>query len=136
MKTLALAKLKAYQFLTSKFGGSVEDWMANKKREYGSSNAFYASYEYAVNYPFVLLWHKIRNNELKNSADKALKESGLKYGDRVFYDYVSPYGIVVSYSGFLQMRKGIPYVKLDAGQKTMKGAKSVRWHKGWKKIKE
>lgn len=106
-------------------------WIDKKVEEYGSKGAFEASDEYRRVYPQINKLYKQAKNDHQTLADKAMKDVGVSFGDRVFYDYVSAWG-VENYSGTIVNRKGIPFVKLDTGQVLQNNAKSVKWHKGWK----
>ena len=114
--------------------GDMERWVKERSDIYGSRNEFLTSDEYKQAYPFLRELYKAEKLKTANLADRAMAEVKAEYGDRVFYDYVTPWG-VETYKGIITSRAGIPYIKLDEGQTTMTGAKSLRWHKGWRKEK-
>jgi hypothetical protein len=78
--------------------------------------------------------YEVEQSAFAKKGMSELKKSGLKIGDKVAYDFVSPYFNVEAYTGKIIERMGIPYVQLDNGQKTMSGKKSVRWHKGFVRV--
>tara|TARA_Y100000034_G_scaffold132178_1_gene194544 strand:- start:242 stop:622 length:381 start_codon:yes stop_codon:yes gene_type:complete len=107
------------------------EWTEKKAKNYKSMNDFYSSKEYQSAYPLIRKMYEVERASFVKKAKTELKKSKLKIGDNVIYDFVSPFFNVSKYSGKLIERNGIPYVKLDIGQKTMSGKKSVRWHKGF-----
>ena len=109
------------------------DWINKTAKKYDSKNAFYASDEYKKVYPILTILHDAETNKWAKVAAKAMKKVDVKFGDKVKYDFVSPMMRVEKYSGTVINKNGIPYVKLDSGQKSMTGKKTIRWHKGWKK---
>lgn len=129
--------MKLRQYLTEEILSSYKeavDWIEKKSKEYGGKNKFLSSDEYKKMYPIIKNLHDIEKMKTASKAEKAMKEVGAKFGDRVRYDYVSPFMNVAEYTGTIINKNGIPYVKLDKGQKSMKGKSTVPWHKGWKKI--
>ena len=111
----------------------AQEWIKSKSKEYKSKNDFLASQEYRDALPDINALFKVEKADYSKKAKEAMRESGVKIGDRVVYDYVTPIG-VETYSGQILDRKGVPFVRFDNGQKTMSGKQSVRWHKGF--IKE
>ena len=111
----------------------AQEWIKSKSKEYKSKNDFLASQEYRDALPDINALFKVEKADYSKKAKEAMRESGVKIGDRVVYDYVTPIG-VETYSGQIVDRKGVPFVRFDNGQKTMSGKQSVRWHKGF--IKE
>jgi len=111
----------------------MTEWVNKRSQEYGGKNKFLTSDEYRNAYPYLMELYKAEKQKTAGVAAKAMAEVGAKEGDQVFYDYVNPFG-VEKYSGRIVLRDGIPYVKLDEGQQTLKGSKSVRWHKGWRRV--
>lgn len=110
------------------------EWIEKQSKKYNSKNEFYASEEYKEAYSLLKDLHNIEKKETSKLAAKEMEKAGVKYGDRVFYDYVTPFGVAEEYSGTVVEVGGLPRVKLDPGQKTITNSKSVRWHKGFKKI--
>lgn len=109
------------------------EWTEKKAKNYKSMNEFYTSDEYKSVYPLIRKMYNVEQASFVKKAKTELKKANLKIGDSVIYDFVSPFFNVANYSGKIVERKGVPYVKLDAGQTTMSGKKSVRWHKGFTK---
>lgn len=116
----------------------AQNWISQQVKKYPSKNHFFASEQYKKAYPQIkaLADAEIGNQkkELLQLAETELTKANLKPGDRVYYDHVTPFGVVESYTGTLFLKSGIPYVKFDAGQKTMNGKTFIKWHKGFKKI--
>lgn len=112
----------------------VLQWVEQKAKNFKSVNAFYASDEYKSAYPLIRKMYEVEQAAFAKKGMNALKKAGLNIGDKVAYDYVSPYFYVEKYTGIIIEKMGIPYVQLDAGQKTMTGKKSVRWHKGFVRV--
>jgi len=115
---------------------SYEDaqiWMNQKSKEYKNQNEFYTSDEYKLAYPIILKLYEVEKSSYSKMAKVAMQEASVNYGDRVFYDYLTPFMDSEKYSGVVVERNGLPYVKFDEGQQTISGAKSTKWHKGWKK---
>jgi hypothetical protein len=112
-------------------------WLEKESKKYKSKNDFYSSYEYKKAYPVInelyMLERRKDESKEREEAKIAMEQAGVKFGDRVGYDYIV-YLQVEEYTGEVISRNGIPYVKLDEGQQTMTGKKSVKWHKGWRKI--
>ena len=112
-------------------------WLEKESKKYKSKNDFYSSYEYKKVYPVInelyMLERRKDESKEREEAKIAMEQAGVKFGDRVGYDYIY-YLQVEEYTGEVVSRNGIPYVKLDEGQQTMSGKKSVKWHKGWRKI--
>lgn len=104
------------------------EWINTKAKEYGSKNAFFSSSEYKIAYPKIKKLQKQAQTDFSEYAKSELKKSGLKIGDKVRYGYVGLFFNATEYSGVLIERNSIPYVKLD---ETIKGKKSIRWHKGF-----
>ena len=111
----------------------AQEWIKSKSKEYKSKNEFLASQEYKDALPDINALFKVEKADYSKKAKSAMQESGVKIGDRVIYDYVTPIG-VETYSGQIVDRQGVPFVRFDNGQKTISGKQSVRWHKGF--IKE
>ena len=111
----------------------AQKWIEGKSKEYKNKNEFLASQEYKDALPDINALYKVEKADYAKKAKDAMDESGVKIGDRVIYDYVTPFG-AETYSGTIVDRDGVPFVKFDEGQKTMSGKQSVRWHKGF--IKE
>jgi len=109
------------------------EWSEKKAKNYKSMNDFYTSDEYKSAYPLIRKMYEVEQTNFAKKAKSELKKSGLKISDKVVYYFVSPFFNVTNYSGNIIERNEIPYVKLDLGQKTMSGKKSVRWHKGFVK---
>lgn len=110
----------------------MSNWIAARSSAYGSRNEFLASDEYKKAYQYLAALYEAEKIKTAGVAEKAMSSVNAKFGDRVFYDYVTPFA-VEKYSGTIINRGGLPYVRLDEGQATMTGAKSARWHKGWRK---
>lgn len=110
----------------------AQKWIEQEAKKYDSKNEFYSTDEYKNAYPLIKELWNLEHNKIAYKSEKAMKEAGVKFGDAVFYDNVNPFGYAEEYTGIIVERNGIPYVKLDEGQKTITGAKSVNWHKGWK----
>lgn len=106
-------------------------WVELKAKEFKSINEFYTSDEYKSAYPIIMKMYEVEQSAFVEKGFNELKKAGLKIGDKVTYDFVSPYFTVETYSGTVIERAGVLYVQLDEGQKTMSGKKSVRWHKGF-----
>ena len=98
-----------------------------------SRNEFLTTDEYKAAYPYLQQLYRAEKLKTAATAVKAMAEVKVNFEDRVGYDYVTPFG-VEPYKGEIISRNGIPYIKLDEGQTTIKGTRSVRWHKGWKKL--
>lgn len=111
-------------------------WIEEESKKYSSKNDFLSSDVYKKAYPKIKkLEDNLKKKEqsvLIHDAEEAMKEANIRFGDRVYYDYIHFFG-VQTYTGKIVKRKGIPYVVFDEGQVTMKGRKSTRWHKGFKK---
>jgi hypothetical protein len=125
----------AQQEAAPSFAGydDARKWIDAKAKEYGGKRAFYASEEYKAALPEIQKLYELEIKDYQDKAAKALKEAGVAPGDRVYYDYVNPFG-ATRYSGIVTTdSRGLPRVKLDAGQVTASGAKSVAWHKGWRR---
>ena len=115
---------------------SYEDalhWINHRSKNFDNKNSFYASVEYKQMYPEVVELYKIEQSKHRERAKLAMQQAGIDFGDRVMFDLVN-YLQVETFTGTIVNRGGIPYVKLDDGQQTMSGQKSVKWHKGWKKM--
>ena len=110
----------------------AQEWIKSKSKEYKSKNEFLTSQEYKNALPDINALYEIEKSDYSKKAKQAMGESGVKIGDRVIYDHVTPIG-VEAYSGEIVDRQGIPFVKFDEGQKTLSGKQSVRWHKGFVK---
>lgn len=108
-------------------------WMDEQSKKYKSKGAFYGSDEYKKAYPKLKELYDAERKETSKSAERAMNEAGVKYGDKVSYSNITPFGFSEEYSGIIVERNGLPKVKFDEGQETITGQKSVRWHKGWKK---
>lgn len=109
-------------------------WVEQKAKNFKSVNEFYVSDEYKSAYPLIRKMYEVEQAAFAKKGMTELKKSGLKIGDKVAYDFVSPYFNVEAYTGKIVEKMGIPYVQLDSGQKTMSGKKSVRWHKGFVRV--
>lgn len=127
-------------------GGKIDDfnftsyadaqvWMNENSKKFKNQNDFYASDEYKSAYPIIQQLYKVEQKSYAAKAQQAMVEANVKFGDKVNYDYITPFLQSEKYSGTIIERDGIPYVKLDDGQQTISGSKSVKWHKGWKKSK-
>jgi len=136
-----MLEMKKYKSLFEEENIVFEDykdalkWIDLKVKEYKSKNAFLVSNEYKTIYPYINDLYNIEKEERKKEVDDIMKSVGIKYGDKVEYTYVSPFFTTEKYTGIVVNRNGIPYVKYDKGLVDMKGRKSSKWHKGWKKIK-
>jgi hypothetical protein len=108
-------------------------WVEKKAKNYKSMNDFYASEEYKSAYTLIKKMYEVEQSSFAKKAMVELKKANLKIGDKVFYDFVSPYFDVVEYNGKIIEKNGIPYVQLDNGNTTMSGKKQIRWHKGFSK---
>jgi hypothetical protein len=107
------------------------DYIEFKLLKHGKD--FYTTEEYRQLYP---VGAALRHEELKALAERGqveMKNAGVWFGDKVFYDVLSPWGIVEPISGKIVSKKGVPYVKLDEGQKSGSGKRHIRWHKGFRK---
>ncbi len=109
------------------------EWIEKSSKKYKTKNDFFASDEYKFAYPLIKKMYEVEKIEYSKKAMSELKKSKLQIGDSVRYDYVSPFFNVAVYTGKIVERNGVPYVKLDSGQTTMSGKKSVKWHKGFTK---
>ena len=109
----------------------VENLIATKSKEYGSKNKFLASDEYKKLYPKIEQIYKKARDIQGDKFQKAMADVEAKYGDRVEYASVSPWGIADVYIGTIINRNNLPYVKLD---KKAQGRTYLKWHKGWKKV--
>ena len=107
-------------------------YVDDRAKDYSSKNEFYSSEEYKKLFPILKNIHKIEIDEWAKSAESAMSDVDVKYGDEVEYSHVTPFGVEI-YTGKVVSRKGIPHVKFDVGQTTIDGKKSTRWHKGWRK---
>jgi hypothetical protein len=127
-------------------GGKIDDfnftsyadaqvWMNENSKKFKNQNDFYASDEYKSAYPIIQQLYKVEQKSYAAKAQQAMVEANVKFGDKVNYDYITPFLQSEKYSGTIIERNGIPFVKLDDGQQTISGSKSVKWHKGWKKSK-
>lgn len=113
----------------------VENLIKQKSKEYGSRNTFLASNEYKNLYPQIKKIYTENKGKFIEKGQKALRESGVKAGDRVS-TLAQGFGGGEEISGTVIMRDGIPYVNLDTSQMTSSGyRKQVRWHKGWQPFK-
>jgi hypothetical protein len=110
----------------------AQEWIKSKSKEYKSKNEFLTSQEYKDALPDINALYEIEKSDYSKKAKQEMDKSGVKIGDRVIYDYVTPIG-VETYSGQIIDRQGVPFVKFDEGQKTISGKQSVRWHKGFVK---
>ena len=110
-------------------------WMNENSKKFKNQNEFYASDEYRLAYPIIQQLYKLEQKSYAAKAQEAMIEANVKFGDKVNYDYITPFLQSEKYSGTIIERNGVPFVKLDDGQQTISGAKSVKWHKGWKKNK-
>ena len=104
-------------------------WIELKSKKYGGRDIFLASEEYRLNYPAIKKLHDKETKSHDDLASKALKSVNQNYGDKVFYDVVTPFCGVERYEGIIVKRKNLPYVKLN--EKTTDGKKFLKWHKGW-----
>ena len=111
------------------------DWIKARSKDYPSRQEFLRSEEYKKAYPYLVELYKAEKLKTVEAAKQAMAEVKANFGDRVRYDYVTPFA-VEEYTGVITDRAGIPYIKLDKGQAAVNGAKSVRWHKGWKKFQD
>lgn len=114
---------------------SYEDankWIEEEAKKYGSKNEFYSTSQYKEAYPLIKELWNLENNKFISMIQEAMKESGVNFGDEVFYDNINPFGYIEEYSGRIINRNGIPMVKLHNGQQTISGSTVVRWHKGWR----
>lgn len=110
----------------------ANDWIDKKINEYGSKNKFLSSDEYKKAYPQIEKLHKQEKQDFNEAAKKAMKESGVDFGDRVEYSRANPFGEVFVYEGVIENKNGLPKVKLD--KKTMDGKRYLNWHKGFRKV--
>jgi hypothetical protein len=110
-------------------------WMNENSKKFKNQNEFYASDEYRLAYPIIQQLYKVEQKSYAAKAQQAMVEANVKFGDKVNYDYITPFLQSEKYSGTIIERNGIPFVKLDNGKQTISGSKSVKWHKGWKKSK-
>ena len=109
-------------------------WMEEQSKKYKSKGAFYGSDEYKQAYPVIQKLYKEEKDIFGKKGQEIMLGEGLNFGDSVFYDSISPFGLSENYSGIIVNRDGVPYIKLVEGQKTMSGKKSLIWNKAWKKI--
>lgn len=106
------------------------DWIEKRSKEYGGKNKFFASCEYREKSPEIERLHKEVMGKHSDKVQDAMCSVGARPGDRVFYDVVGSWGHVETQEGTIFFdKKGIPKVKLGSG-------KSVKWHKGFKPVKE
>ena len=132
---LALAKAvkakikKNPQFATYE---EAEKWVAAKIREYGGKNKFLSSDEYRRAYPEIVKLQRGAHSRYVTEGELLLAAAGLREGDRVEYHFVSPFGFAEVFKGTITKKKGVPHVKLDVPHE---GKRTVRWHKGWRKLR-
>ena len=108
----------------------AQAWIDAKAKEYGGKNKFLASEEYKEVNPVIQKLYAQMIDKYRAGAEQAMQEVGVTFGDRVRWDYVTPFG-VTEYTGKIVSRNGVPYVKFDEGLTTTTGEKSARWHKGF-----
>jgi hypothetical protein len=111
----------------------AEIYVAKKSQEYGGRRKFIQSPEYAKAYPHIKAVYDRENGEKHKNVEKVMHESGLKYGDRVEWSFVSPFGSVYVYEGIIQSTKRGPRVKIEKTNDP-RNLKSWGWHKGFRKI--
>jgi len=111
----------------------AQRWIEKKSKEYGGRNRFFSSEEYKKHYRQIQKLHAKESEPYKKRAMEAMSEAGVKPGDKVLYDVVSPYGFVCEAKGKIVMRRGIPYVVLTKDSASTFGRKSTKWHKGFRK---
>jgi len=133
MKTTEWKRLEKIKLNFADYSESLQ-WVELKAKGFKSVNEFYASDEYKSAYLLIRKMYEVEQAAFAKKGMAELKKAGLKIGDKVAYDFVSPYFNVEAYTGKIIERMGIPYVQLDSGQKTMSGKKSVRWHKGFVRV--
>jgi len=106
------------------------EWIEERSREYGGKNKFFTSCEYREKYPEIESLHKEAMGKHSDNAQDAMCSVSARPGDTVFYDAVGSWGHVETQKGTLFIdKKGVPRVKLTSG-------KFVKWHKGFKPVKE
>lgn len=107
-------------------------WLEKKYREYGGKNKFLSSDEYREVYPEIKRLSDKARSGLRGDAERAMKEAGVRFGDRVEWHQVQPFMMGVDvFTGTIVDKKGIPYVKLD---RAIQGKRTVRWHKGFQRV--
>lgn len=114
-----------------------ERWMKEKAKEYKGKNKWLSSDEYRAALPTIKKIIKDENErrqkEVAKEGEKAMKEVGARYGDKVFYDIEGMFmSGVTTIEGVIVDKKGVPHVKLD---KPFRGKRHIRWHKGFQKKK-
>jgi len=126
-KTAAAPKFRNYE--------EAMAWVKKKSREYGGKNKFLSSDEYREAYPVIKRLSDKAKSEarksLRGDAERAMKEVGVRFGDRVEWHQVGPFMTVDVFTGTVVDKKGIPYVKLD---RPVQGKRTVRWHKGFRRV--
>lgn len=119
-------------------------WIENKTKEFyrfdrtkrEAKDLFVASDEYKQMYPFIKALEKAEQEKHNIEREKAMREAGLNYGDKVETFSMSFTGLGGNaYTGTLIQRAGKPFVKLDPGSATMSGRKLIEWNTGWEKLK-
>jgi len=107
-----------------------------KQKEIGK-NIYLSSDEYKKIYPIVKKLYDVKkelnHQKTRKDAEKAMNEAGVSFNDKVEYTYMDMFMGANHYTGIVINKNGIPYVKYDKGLEDMKGNRSGRWHKGWRK---
>lgn len=120
----AVPKFRTYEEATA--------WLEKKYREYGGKNKFLSSDEYREVYPLLKKLSDKARSGLRGDAERAMREAGVGFGDRVEWHQVQPFMMGVDvFTGTLVDKKGIPYVKLD---RAIQGKRTMRWHKGFQRV--
>lgn len=131
---ILIKRLKEQEILIFDSYKDALDWIKIKSNEYGSKNAFLSSDEYRSVYPYLDNLYQNEKELYRKTAEDAMADVGIQFGDRVYYDYLGSFFDVDTYTGIVINKNGIPYVKYDKGLVDMAGRKSSKWHKGWKKL--
>lgn len=134
---LAMASAPAeFDFKTS---ADVKAWMDRKIKEYGSKTNLLTSPEYAKAFPFIKKVNDAERAASKSkdtaSAEAAMAEAGLKYGDRVFIVHHHFLGATRA-QGKLVKRGQTPSVEIDEKDRPYfpRSQKFVPWNLSWKKL--
>jgi hypothetical protein len=112
--------------------------MEKKIQQYGSKSALLTSPEYAKAYPFIKKVNDAERAVSKSSdaetAEAAMTQAGLKYGDRVMLVHHHFLGATRA-SGTLVRKGKVPSVQIGDADRVYfpKGQKTVAWDTRWKK---
>lgn len=110
----------------------IPDWLDSKYKEYGSKNKFLSSDEYKSAYPELMKLYKKQTKNPDTVKLNNMTRLGLNVGDKVVYDYITPYMQVIPIYGEIILKNNEPFVKLKPNDYTSK--KYVPLHSGFIKI--